>query len=76
MDAIVMADASSSTMETIIAASPLSKQAVVALVIAGACSQALAAICGLLLNQMLRLGLGVREQNEAKGCTVGAKFSK
>ena len=63
MDAIEMADASSSTMETIIAASPLSKQAVVALVIAGACSQALAAICGLLPNQMLKLGLGASEQN-------------
>ena len=37
-DAIVMADARSSAMEAIGAASPLSKQAVVAIVIAGACS--------------------------------------
>ena len=57
-----MADASSSTMETIGAASPLSMQAVMELVIASACSHALAAIRGLLPNQMLRLGLGVREQ--------------
>ena len=71
-----MADACSLAMETIGAASPFCKKAVVAIVIAGACSQALAAICGLLPNQMLRLGLGVREQNEAKGCTVGPKFSK
>ena len=62
-------------METIDAASPLSKQAVVAIVIAGACSQALAAICGLLPNQMLTLGLGVSKQKEAKGCTVGPAFS-
>ena len=48
----------------------------VAIVIAGACSQALAAIWGLLPNQMLTLGLGVRELNEAKGCTVGPEFSK
>ena len=73
----MMADACSSAMETIGAASPLSKQSVVAIVIAGACSQALASICGLLPNQMLRLGLGAREQNEAKGCRVGPKlFSK
>ena len=56
MGAIVMADACSSTMETIGAASPLSKQAVAAIVIAGAGSQALAAICGLRPNQMLTLG--------------------
>ena len=71
-----MADACSSAMETIGAASPLSKQAVVAIVLAGACSQALAAICGLLPNRMLPLGLGVSEQNEAKGCTIGSAFSK
>ena len=53
MGAIVMADACSSARETIGAASPLSKQAVVAIVIAGACSQALAAICGLLQKQLL-----------------------
>ena len=73
----MMADACSSAMEIIGTASPLSKHAVVAIVvIAGACSQALAAICGLLPNQMLRLVLGVREQNEAKGCTVGPEFCK
>ena len=76
MDAIVTADACSSAMETIGAASPLSKQAVVAIVIAGACSQTLAAICGLLPNEMLRLGLGARGRNEAKGCKVGLEFNK
>ena len=71
MGAVVMADACSSAMEAIGAASPLSKHGRVASMIAGACSQSLAAICGLLPNQMLMLGLGASEQNEAKGCTVG-----